>query len=47
MNELKAEVEEEIEILKDKENKLRRRIEVTKHQELKKIIERERIFDSI
>ena len=47
MNELKAEVEEEIEILKDKENKLRTRIEVTKHQELKKIIERERIFDSI
>ena len=47
MNELKSEVEEEIEILKDKENKLRTRIEVTKHQELEKIIERERIFDSI
>ena len=47
MHELKAEVEEETEILKDKENKLRTRIEVTKHQELEKIIERERIFDSI
>ena len=47
MYESKAEVEEETEILKDKENKLRTRIEVTKHQELEKIIERERIFDSI
>ena len=47
MYESKAEVEEETEILKDKENKLRTRIEVTKHQELEKIIERERIFHSI
>ena len=45
MNELKAEVEKEIEILKDKENKLRTRTEVTKHLELEKIIKRERIFD--
>ena len=47
MNKLEADVEEEIKVLKEKENKVREAIEVIKHLALEEIIKIAGIFDII